>query len=56
VGRLVVASPIRLDFDDSAGPPPTGVIADQASADECSGGSLRRCGEDGAVDGGQVRG
>ena len=56
VRRLVVASPVRLDFDDPAGPPTAGVVADQASADQCSGGSLGRCGEDGAVDGAQTRG
>jgi hypothetical protein len=56
VGRLVVASPVGLDFDDPADPPTGGVIADQPSPDKCSGGSLGRCGEEGAVDGGQVRG
>jgi hypothetical protein len=56
VRRLIVASPVGLDFDDPASAPTAGVIADEASADECSGGSVRRRGEVGAVDRAQTRG
>jgi hypothetical protein len=52
----VVDADVRLDLDDSSRPPSRLVVADEARAEQASGGFERWAGEERAVDDAQARG
>ncbi len=53
VGRPVVLADVRLELDDPARPPASGVVSDQPCAEKRAGRLERRSGEERAIDDGQ---
>ncbi len=50
MGRLVVATDVRLEFDDPPDAPPGGVVADQSGTDQGSSGLERGACQQGPID------